>query len=342
MSSLNIDNLRSSFGATEVLRGLNLTVPSGEVCAVLGPSGCGKTTLLRIIAGFDLPRSGRVRLADRILVDDRTWTPPEKRRITVVPQEGALFPHLSVGANVAFGLKGPKRQRASRVAELLELVGIGGLAERFPEQLSGGQQQRVALARALAPQPELILMDEPFSGLDAGLRGQVRADVREVLRLTGATALLVTHDQTEALSVADTLAVMADGQVLMQGSPQQVYLAPTSLAVARFLGDLVELPGETTNGMAQTVFGRHELQSRVTPSSGPGIVCLRPEQLILSAEGTAARKIRREYLGPQARITLEVPAPHGPLTVTAITSGETADADIVQLTVRGPVGFFPS
>ena len=341
MSNLDVDDVRSSFGATEVLRGLNLTVPSGNVCAVLGPSGCGKTTLVRIIAGFDVPHSGRVRLADRILVDDRTRVPPEKRGITVVPQEGALFPHLNVGANVAFGLRGPSRQRASRVAELLELMGIGGLAERSPDQLSGGQQQRVALARALAPQPELILMDEPFSGLDAGLRGQVRADVREALRLTGATALLVTHDQTEALSVADTMAVMADGRVLMQGSPQQVYLAPTSLAVARFLGDLVEVPGTASNGMVETIFGRNQLQHQVRASSGPGIVCFRPEQLILGAEGITATTIRREYLGPRTRITLEVPSSQGALTVTAITSGEVAIADSVQLTVRGPISFFP-
>jgi len=342
VSRLTVTGLTKSFDAVQALRGVDLTVPSGEVCAVLGPSGCGKTTLLRIVAGFDRPQSGQVRLADTTLVDGRAWVPAERRGITVVPQDGALFPHLSVGSNIAFGLTGPKRLRAERVAELLDLVGLAGLADRKPAQLSGGQQQRVAIARAVAPEPQLILLDEPFSALDAGLRAQVRSDVREVLRLTGATALLVTHDQTEALSMADTLVVMADGAVLMQDTPQQVYQAPHSLAVARFVGELVEVPGEVVGQVALTIFGRHELHPQQTPAATHGTVCFRPEQLVLAPKGREARVINREYLGASVRITLEVHSHTGPLVVTAMAPGDVADMEVAHLAVSGPVTFFPA
>jgi len=342
MTSLTVRGLTKSFDAVKALDGVDLTVPTGQVCAVLGPSGCGKSTLIRLVAGFDRPDAGQVRLADTPLVDDRVWVPAERRGITVVPQDGALFPHLSVGSNIAFGLKGPKRLRAVRVAELLDLVGLTGLAERNPAQLSGGQQQRVALARALAPKPQLILLDEPFSALDAGLRAQVRSDVREVLRLTSATALLVTHDQAEALSMADTLVVMAAGEVLMQGTPQEVYRAPTSLAVARFVGNLVEVPGEVVDDDALTIFGRHEFQTRQAPAAKHGTVCFRPEQLVFDPEGREATVISREYLGPTVRITMEVPLPTGPLTVTAVAPGDLADMAVAYLRVSGPVGFFPN
>jgi iron(III) transport system ATP-binding protein len=341
VSSLAVDRVTMSFGEVQVLHGVDLLVASNEVCALLGPSGCGKTTLLRIVAGFEAPTSGVVSLAGKPVVQPGVWIPPEKRGITVVPQEGALFPHLSVGANVAFGLTGPKQERAGRVRELLDLVGLPGLARRRPFQLSGGQQQRVALARALAPNPKLILMDEPFSGLDAGLRAQVRGEVRDVLRFSGATAVLVTHDQTEALSMGDTVAVMADGQILMQGSPTAVYQSPNSLEVARFVGELVEVAGEAGSGRAQTIFGRHDLQQPLArPASSRGIVCFRPEQFVVGPQGTEAKIIRREYFGARARILAEISTVDGPLVVPVTTSGDAADLDLVCLEVRGAVSFF--
>ena len=251
---LVVAGLAKAFGRTEVLRGLDLEVPAGSLTAVLGPSGCGKTTLLRILAGFERPDAGSVRAGGRELAGPGVEVAAERRRIGLVPQEGALFPHLSVAANVGFGL--PRRQRAARVAELLELLGLAGLEQRHPHQLSGGQQQRVALARALAPAPEVILLDEPFDALDAGLRAQVRAEVRAALRETDTTGMLVTHDQEEALSLADQVAVLRDGRIVQSGPPRELYAEPIDLEVALFVGDAVVLEAEVEGAVASTVLGR--------------------------------------------------------------------------------------
>jgi iron(III) transport system ATP-binding protein len=209
MAELALRGLHKAYGPVRALAGVDLTVRSGSLMAVLGPSGCGKTTLLRCVAGFEPVDSGHITVAGRTV----TTLAAHRRRIAVVPQEGALFPHLSVFDNVAYGLDRPAR-RAGRVEVVLALVGLADLARRMPHQLSGGQQQRVAVARALAPRPPVVLLDEPFSALDATLRVDLRRDVREALRADGATAVLVTHDQGEALSMADDIAVMRDGRIV--------------------------------------------------------------------------------------------------------------------------------
>jgi iron(III) transport system ATP-binding protein len=276
-ASLSISGLAKSFGDSPVLAGLDLEVPAGSLTAVLGPSGCGKTTLLRLLGGFEHADGGTIRLGERVLADGRTHLAPERRAIGFVPQEGALFPHLDVAANVGFGL--PRAQRRDgRVGELLELVGLGGLEQRLPHQLSGGQQQRVALARALAPSPAVVLLDEPFDALDAGLRAQVRAEVRAALREAGATALLVTHDQEEALSLADRVAVMRAGRIVQAADPRTVYTDPVDPEVALFVGEAVLLTAELRAGGAETALGRIPVRGQVADQAR-ALVMLRPEQI---------------------------------------------------------------
>ncbi|MGZ8800625.1 MAG: ABC transporter ATP-binding protein, partial [Aeromicrobium sp.] len=210
MTALRITDLRAAYGAAPVLCGVNLELTRDQLLAVLGPSGCGKTTLLRVLAGFMPAQSGLIELRERVLTGPGRNIPPERRRISIVPQEGALFPHLSVEDNVGFGLR-QAADRTSRVSAMLDLVGMTAEARRYPSELSGGQQQRIALARALAPRPDFVLLDEPFSALDAHLREHLRKEVKDILRAESATAILVTHDQQEALSVADQIAVMREG-----------------------------------------------------------------------------------------------------------------------------------
>src|ERR1700691_372873 len=211
MRQVAVTGLHKAFGTHPVLTGVDLEVPAGSLTAILGPSGSGKTTLLRLMAGFDRADAGTIKIGDVLVDSPGVHLPPARRRIGYVPQEGSLFPHLTVEANVGFGLAARER-RGGKVASMLEAVGLGGLGKRYPHQLSGGQQQRVALARALAIEPALVLLDEPFSSLDAGLRSSVRSDVQDVLRAGGVTAVLVTHDQDKALSVADQVAVIRDGR----------------------------------------------------------------------------------------------------------------------------------
>ena len=246
-------NVVVGYGVEPVLRGISLEVPNGSLVAIVGPSGCGKTTLLRTIAGLIRARSGEVRLGPRMVTTHGIHLAPEKRRIGWVPQDAALFPHLTVAENIAFGLGGGRRvaRRAAsreRVQHLLSLVGLSALADRSPAQLSGGQAQRVALARALASGPEVVLMDEPFGALDPLLRGELRTEVRSLLAAEGMTGILVTHDQEEALSIADYVAVMRDGQILQFGTPAEVYERPATPWVATFVGDSVFLPGLWRSG----------------------------------------------------------------------------------------------
>ena len=250
-------------------------MPTGSLTAVLGPSGCGKTTLLRLLGGFEHADRGTIRLGEKVLADGRTHLAPERRAIGFVPQEGALFPHLDVAANVGFGLPRAQR-RGGRVEELLELVDLTGLGSRLPHQLSGGQQQRVALARALAPEPGLVLLDEPFDALDAGLRAQVRGEVREALRAAGATALLVTHDQEEALSLADTVAVMRDGRIVQAADPQTLYGDPVDAEVAAFVGEAVLLTGRQRSGRAETSLGPLHTRGAALDEGDRAILMLRP------------------------------------------------------------------
>ncbi len=290
-ASLSVRGLRKSFGSTAVLLGVDLELPSGSLGAVLGPSGCGKTTLLRLLAGFERAEAGSIRVGGRILEDERRHLAPERREIGFVPQEGALFPHLDVRANVGFGLPRSER-RGGRVEELLTLLGLDGLGNRFPHQLSGGQQQRVALARALAPRPAVVLLDEPFDALDAGLRAQVRAEVRAALRASGATALLVTHDQEEALSLADHVALMRSGRIVQAADPETLYREPRDAEAAEFLGDAVLLEGRRlAGGGAETALGLLPLRGAAGPEGEAVTVMLRPEQLSLGVPGTAGAEV---------------------------------------------------
>src|SRR5665213_2130881 len=222
MTDLEVTDLAKSFGPLVVLRDLNLTIAPGTFTSILGPSGSGKTTLLRIVAGFERADHGTVRIGGQLADDGTHYLTPDRRHIGYVPQEGNLFPHLSVEQNVGFGLARRDRH-GKKVAELLDMVGLGGLQRRYPHELSGGQQQRVALARALAVEPALVLLDEPFSSLDADLRHSLRVDVQHVLREMSATALLVTHDQDEALSFADHVAVLREGHIAQHDTPQAIY-----------------------------------------------------------------------------------------------------------------------
>jgi iron(III) transport system ATP-binding protein len=329
MSDVRISGLVAGYGGEPVLRGLDLEVPKGALVAVLGSSGCGKTTLLRVLAGFHRPDAGTVTLGGRDLAD----VPPERRGIGVVPQEGALFPHLSVAGNVGFGLARAQR-RNGRVDELLDLVGLKGFGKRMPGQLSGGQQQRVALARALAPQPGVVLMDEPFSSLDAGLRDELRADVRAVLHSRKATALMVTHDQQEALGVADLVAVLRDGRVAQLGTPQQVYAEPADLGVALFVGEAITFSSTANNGTIDTPLGRFPVDGK-----GNGTALLRPEQVRLDDSGTPATVDDVLFHGRDATILLRLEdggqvrsRVQGPVAVQR--------NDEVRLAVRGQALFF--
>jgi iron(III) transport system ATP-binding protein len=359
VKSLSIAGVAKAFGGPSVLSGVDLEVPAGSFTAILGSSGSGKTTLLRIIAGFERPDAGEVRLGAEV-VDDavQRFVPCERRRIGYVPQEGALFPHLSVGRNVAFGLDRDDR-RGTRVDELLELVGLAGLRRRYPHQLSGGQQQRVALARALAPGPEIVLLDEPFSSLDASLRASVRADVHDVLRLSGATSILVTHDQDEALSMADQVAILRGGVIAQINTPSGLYRLPRDAELAQFLGEANLVEGTASGSTVQTALGQLEMATSGTPGTGASgrvlgndrpvdgrvKVMVRPEQLILDEGGTRGipSVIRSyEYFGHDAvvRVQPEI-AGLGELVVRITGAEPLVPGARVGVSVHGPVVVWP-
>ena len=271
MTALTLRGVTKSFGSTTVLHGVDLDVPARELTAILGPSGCGKTTLLRLIAGFLDPDAGTIAFGDQEVFRPGRSLPPQRRRVGYVPQEGALFPHLDVAGNIGFGMPRGARRQGTRVAELLELVGLPfAVSTRLPHELSGGQQQRVALARALAPSPSVVLLDEPFASLDAGLREGTGRAVADALRAASATGILVTHDQGEALSLADQVAVMRDGRLAQVGTPKQVYDAPADLDVARFVGGAVVLPAVVDGASATSVLGTPERARRRHPGAGRG------------------------------------------------------------------------
>lgn len=358
-AAVELRAVEADFGAEPVLCGVDLDVHEGEVVALLGPSGCGKTTLLRTVAGFVRPAVGTVRLAGKAVAGPGIWVPPERRHVGLVPQEGALFPHLDVAQNVAFGLGSiPRSQRRARVAECLELVGLADAGDRRPGELSGGQQQRVALARALAPEPEVVLLDEPFSALDATLRSQVREDVREVLRSAGATAVLVTHDQEEALSFAERVAVMRDGRLAQVADPVTLYRHPVDLAVAEFVGDSVRLEGTLASGRVRCVLGELEYENPPDPSGRDRLaegdrvaVVLRPEQVRLGpgpeaqtadAQTPEAVVLSSTYFGHDALVRLRL-AGEGTEVLARINRARLPEIGArVGVTVDGAVAAFPT
>ena len=300
--AISCRGLAKTYDGVVALDGFDLTVERGAIVSLLGPSGCGKTTALRAIAGFEAPDAGTIEVGDRTVLGDGIDIVPDKRRVGMVFQEYALFPHMTVARNVAYGLDG--RDTSARVGDVLDLVGLAGLGDRMPHELSGGEQQRVALARALAPQPEIVLLDEPFSNLDAPQRDRMRREVRRILMDAAATALFVTHDQEEALAIADTVAVMRDGAVVQSGSPSDVYSRPADPWIASFLGDSVFIDGTAeAAGIVTTSLGTVGVDA---DELGPVRVMVRPEWIIPTPdpEGDSA-VIDREYFGHDQMLLIE-------------------------------------
>ena len=335
---LRSEGVALSFGPTRAVEGVDLSVDSGELVVLLGPSGCGKTTLLRLLAGFERPDAGSIRLRSEVVAGPGRFTPPERRNVGMVFQDYALFPHLDVTANVGYALG--RRPDARRVEEVLGLVGLDGLGTRRPHELSGGQQQRVALARALAPRPPLVLLDEPFSNLDASLRRRVRHEVRDILRAAGASGLLVTHHQEEALSVGDRVVVMRDGRIVQAGTPEAVYLQPASRWVARFLGDVEVLPGEALGGAARCALGTVPAPGS---ADGPVEVLLRPESIVVCDEpdGVAASVVDREYFGHDQLVVLEL-EDGSRVRTRAVGQPARRPGDRVALRLDGPAVVLPA
>jgi iron(III) transport system ATP-binding protein len=300
---IRLERVSRSFGAVRAVAAASLEVGKGEFVALLGPSGCGKTTLLRLIAGFEVPDQGTVRLGEQV-VSGGAWIPPERRHVGMVFQDYALFPHLSVARNVGYGL--PRRGRDRRVGEALELVGLAGHGPRFPHELSGGQQQRVALARALAPEPSVVLLDEPWSNIDPVLRGSMRDELAAILRATGVTVLLVTHEQEEAFSLADRVALMRDGSIVQTGPPEEIYYGPSTRWAAEFVGAANVLPGRLEDGLVETLVGRFPAPNGDAP--GEVDVLVRPELLELAVDPDGSGEVvRREFRGHDVfyRVALE-------------------------------------
>ena len=378
MTLLAVAGLDKRFGAHQVLAGLNFDVPAGSLTAILGPSGSGKTTLLRILAGFEHADSGTVRIGSAVADGPGVFLPAERRRIGYVPQEGSLFPHLTVAANVGFGLsrrKWRRDKRSKHCADLLEAVGLGGLDRRYPHQLSGGQQQRVALARALAIEPEVVLLDEPFASLDAHLRASVRADVQQLLKESGTTTVLVTHDQDEALSTADRVAVLRDGGIAQCAAPQELYSCPVDADMARFIGEANLIPGILNGSSVQTLLGQltvtgtdpaEDASAAGAGRNGgeglwhrPAMVLIRPEQVELvpgtpgttepglaggaDCGGLTGRITGYGYHGHDAVITVqpEQDPQAPPLTVRTMGGAPLSPGSRVTLRARGPVIAWP-
>jgi iron(III) transport system ATP-binding protein len=346
MRQVAVTGLHKAFGDHPVLTGIDLEVPAGSLTAILGPSGSGKTTLLRLMAGFDRADAGTIMIGDVLVDGPGLHAAPERRRIGYVPQEGSLFPHLTIEANVGFGLAARDR-RGGKAARLLESVGLGGFGKRYPHQLSGGQQQRVALARALAIEPAVVLLDEPFASLDAHLRASVRADVQEIFRRAGTTAVLVTHDQDEALSTADWVAALRDGKIAQCATPEDLYSRPVDPELASFIGDANLLEGVLKGGVVKTFLGSLPLDPAATTPAGTGqvTVLIRPEQIELepTADGVTGTVTSFEYHGHDA--VLNVRSGHdadGQTIIARITGGAPLPVGSpVTLRARGPVFAWP-
>jgi iron(III) transport system ATP-binding protein len=353
MAELRCEQLSASYGSRTVLDGLDLVVPEGTLTAVLGSSGSGKTTLLRAIMGFVPVAAGRVRVGRTVVAEGgNTHLPPEKRGVGYVAQEGALYPHLRVDQNVAFGLPRAERRGSRRVDEVLGLVGLdAGYGRRPIQELSGGEQRRVSLARALAPRPRLVLLDEPFSGLDASLRAETRDSVLRALAGEGTTAVLVTHDQAEALSTGREVAVLRDGRLVQTVSPAELYRRPVDPDVARFVGRAVLLPGRISGGWAQCDLGRLPLLDAT--ADGPAEILVRPEQIELrpSRRGTAlspatgpgcpARVTGSTFYGADALVDLVLDGSGTAVSAQCRSHDLPETGATVEVGVSGPVVGYP-
>ena len=337
---LTLSNVSKSFGTQMVLKELSLDVADGEFVAVLGSSGSGKTTLLRLIAGFDEPDSGEISISGKLVASKNVFVSAEARKVGYVPQDAALFPHLSVFENVAFGLKGlSKAARVDRVRELLKLVSMESFENQSATELSGGQKHRVALARALAPEPELILLDEPFAALDAELRTRIREEIKQVLDKVSSTTILVTHDQEEALSIADRVALLRDGNFAQVGNPREIYSAPVDLGVATFLGDSVIVDGVIESGKVSTSLGQLTLLNSAKEASR-GKVAIRPENFYLQPDLNGdSIVVGRQFFGHDAVVEVKTPKQ----LIRARSSGPFAPEVGMKVTVwvRGAVNFYP-
>lgn len=338
MSTLSIRGLSKRFGTTQALADLDLDLPEGSRTAVIGPSGSGKTTLLRLIAGFENPGAGEISLDGQRIADAAMGVPAHRRNIGLVMQEGALFPHLTVLQNIRFGV----RDRADSTAQALALMDVveldRSMASRPPHQLSGGQQQRVALARALARQPRLMLLDEPFSALDTGLRDQLRRATADILAKAGVTTLLVTHDREEAMSFADQLVVLRDGRLVQVGRPRELYLTPVDAAAAAFLGPAVILEADLRDGSAHCILGAIPVADPQRALQGRFSILLRPEQLHLAASPAGAWRVRAlELVGASAHITLEHATEPSTLVFETAGAGFPPQGSLVSVAVAGRV-----
>lgn len=338
MTALKIDGLTVTYANRPVLNELSLHVESGAFAAVLGPSGCGKTTLLRAIAGFIAPFSGTIRFGDQLVSVSSIVVPPERRKVGYVAQEGALFPHLTVSENIAFGITDQKI-KADLVSELLDLIGMSKFAKRMPSELSGGQQTRVALARALAPEPKVMLLDEPFSALDAALRDELRAEVSELLKQRKTTTLMVTHDREEALVTADLVALMRRGQIVQTGSPTEVYEAPVSPEVAISTGDVLLLDStKDETGKINSVLTPATMGTEVVS----GKLVIRPEEIriVPAGSGVAATVVDLDYYGHDAVVHLD--AAGAQINVRISGDLKVKVGDQVGLAHQGPIRWFPN
>lgn len=339
MTLLQLRGISKSFGDSQVLQGIDLELKDQELLAVLGASGAGKSTLLRLIAGFERPTAGSIRLNGLEISNSNRALPPEKRNIGIVPQDAALFPHLSVSQNIGFGIsKWPNEKKAARTKHLLGLVELTEFADARPESLSGGQAQRVALARALAPKPALILMDEPFSALDAELRSRLRLDVKAILLAEGATAVLVTHDQEEALSLADRVAVLRGGEIVQIGTPTEIYNSPVDVGIATFLGDSVLIEGRIVNGKISTELGLLTPMGKVIDGD-VGLTAIRYENFyLLPNPAGEGQVVGQEFFGHDAVLEVMI----GDLVIRARSNGPFAPevGMKVKVWVRGSVNFY--
>ncbi|MBB6487672.1 ABC transporter ATP-binding protein [Rhizobium lusitanum] len=348
MTFLAIKNISKRYGPVRALNNIDLTVAAGSRTAIVGPSGSGKTTLLRIIAGFETPDAGQVVLHGETLADGEAIVPAHRRGIGIVAQDGALFPHLSVAENVGFGMERGARDRDQQINALIDMVELDrNMLTRRPHELSGGQQQRVALARALGRKPRLMLLDEPFSALDTGLRENMRKAVARVLQIAGITAVLVTHDQTEALSFADQVAVLREGALIQAGTPQALYLSPRDRETALFLGDAIVLPGDLDGGSAKCILGRIPVDAE--NAQGRTDIMLRPEQLRLEtiadvgADAACIGKVTEiEFGGAVCTVTVVLSNANGSETLNIKSSGVGLPevGSVVSLTVIGKAHVF--